>query len=92
MPFMVLLWFSMSFPGLCPASCKREAKAVPLCVGCFHAHLQHGANAKRVISYTYDGAARPIKLDVLYRNDYQTRNPTLRPRAIGFVREIVPAD
>jgi hypothetical protein len=93
MPFMVfVVVFNFIFRIMPRFLRKREAKPVPLCVGCFRAHLQYGANAKRAISCTYGGAARPIKLDVLYCTDYQTRNPPLRPRVIGFVREIVTAD
>lgn len=69
---------------------KREAKAEPLCAGCLHAHVQYGAKAKRAISCAYSGRVRPIRLEVLYCTDYQTREQPPR-RAIGFVREIAPA-
>jgi len=68
------------------------AKAEPLCVGCLHAHMQYAANARRAISCAYGGAVRPMKLDVLYCTDYQTRNAAAPSRVIGFVREIVPAE
>jgi hypothetical protein len=65
----------------------REVTPKPLCAECFFAHVQYGANARRVISCTYGGEVRPVKLDVLCCTDYRTRDVPLR-RAIGFVREI----
>jgi len=62
------------------------------CVGCLRAHVQYAANARRAISCAYGGAVRPMKLDVLYCTDYQTRNASARSRVVGFVREIVPAE
>ncbi len=70
----------------------RELKPEPLCANCIHAHVQYGTNARRAISCVYGGTIRPIKLDVLYCTDYQTRNPPVPTRAIGFVHEIVPAE
>jgi hypothetical protein len=71
---------------------KRGAKPEPLCVGCLHAHVQYAADAKRAISCAFAGALRPMKLDVLYCTDYETRNAPVRTRAVGFAREIVPAE
>ncbi|HEY3620354.1 MAG TPA: hypothetical protein VGK96_26385 [Candidatus Sulfotelmatobacter sp.] len=70
----------------------QEARGEPLCAGCFHAHVQYGANARRAISCTYGGPVRPMKLDVLYCTDYQARNLPARSRVIGFVCEISPAE
>jgi hypothetical protein len=70
----------------------REAKPESLCSGCSHAHVQYGANGRRVISYTYGGAVRPMKLDVLYCTDYNARNLPSRAGAIGFVYEIAAAE
>lgn len=70
----------------------RKVKSKPLCADCFHAHVQYGANARRVVSCTYGGAVRPVKLDVLYCTDYQPRSRPSRSRPIGFVREIAAAD
>jgi len=69
----------------------RAPKLDPLCAECFHAHVQYTVNARRVISCTYSGALRPMKLDVLYCTDYRTRNMP-RPAVVGFVREIAPAE
>ena len=33
-----------------------------------------------------------MKLDVLYRTDYEARNVSARTHVVGFVREIVPAE
>jgi hypothetical protein len=52
--------------------------------------VQYMVNARHMISCTYGGALRPMKLDVLYCTDYRTRNMP-RP-VVGFVREIVPAE
>jgi hypothetical protein len=71
---------------------NRATKPEPLCVGCLHAHVQFAANARRAISCAYGGAVRPMKLDVLYCTDYETRNAPARSHVVGFVREIVPAD
>ena len=68
---------------------SRETKPQPLCARCIHAHVQYGANARRTISCTYGGGLRPMKLDVLYCTDHQTRNSPARARVIGFVHEIV---
>lgn len=70
---------------------RRKYKPEPLCAGCFHAHIQYGANARRAISCAYTGTVRPMKLDVVYCTDYQSRNPPAR-RVIGFVPEITPAE
>jgi len=70
---------------------KREAKPEPLCAGCFHAHVQYGANARRAISCAYTGRVRPMKLDVLYCTDYQARNLPAR-RMIGFAHRTAPAE
>ncbi len=74
------------------AAQARKIRPDPLCAGCFHAHVQYAANARRAISCTYGGGVRPMKLDVLYCTDYKARNSPARPRAIGFVREIAPAE
>jgi hypothetical protein len=70
----------------------RKVRPEPLCTACFHAHVQYAANAQRAISCAYGGAVRPMKLDVLYCTDYQARSLPMRPRAIGFVREIARAE
>jgi hypothetical protein len=44
-----------------------------------------------VISCTFGGGVRPLKIDVLYCNDYQSRCVPARA-AIGFVRSIAPAE
>ena len=71
---------------------RRKARPKPLCADCFYAHVQYGANARRAISCTYGGYVRSIKLDVLYCTDYRGRNLPLRASAMGFVREIAPAE
>jgi hypothetical protein len=68
---------------------SRKAKPESLCAECFHAHVQYGANARRSISCAYGGVVRPVKLDVLYCTDYQSRVQPA-PRAIGFVYQIAP--
>ena len=70
-------------------SCASKAK--PLCTECAFAHVQYGACGRRVISCTFGGGVRPLKIDVLYCNDYRSRNVPARP-AIGFVRSIAPAE
>jgi hypothetical protein len=70
----------------------REAKPQPLCVDCFHAHVQYAANGRREISCGYGGAVRRMKLDVLYCTGYCPRNTPTRAGVIGFVREIAPAE
>jgi hypothetical protein len=70
----------------------RAPKPVPLCADCLHAHMQYATNARHVISCTYGGAVRPMKLDVLYCTDYRNRDLPLRASAIGFVREIAPVE
>ena len=89
--FVLVVLFNFIFRIL-PSVRKPEANPVPMCLGGFPAHLPCGANVKAAISCTYGGAARPMKLDVLYCTDYQSRNRPVRPRAIGFVREVAPAD
>jgi hypothetical protein len=94
MPFFVLVMFLKAIYETIRVFRKknRAAKPEPLCVGCLHAHVQYAANARRAISCAYGGAVRPMKLDVLYCTDYQARNVSARSHAVGFVREIVPAD
>lgn len=70
----------------------RAPKRVPLCADCLHAHVQYATNGQRAISCTYGGLVRPMKLNVLYCTDYRNRDLPLRASAIGFVREIAPAD
>lgn len=70
---------------------SRAPKAKPLCTECVFAHVQYGACGRRVISCTFGGGVRALKIDVLYCNDYQSRNAPARP-AIGFVRSIAPAE
>ena len=70
---------------------SRVSKPLPLCAGCFHAHVQYTANAKRAISCTYGGGVRAMKLDVLYCTDYRARDAPSRVSTIGFVKEIVAA-
>jgi hypothetical protein len=87
-----LLCFSISFSGYClacasPKRIRFRCVSVAFLLTCRAARMQ-----KRAISCTYGGAARPMKLDVLYCTDYQSRNRPVRPRAIGFVREVAPAD
>ena len=69
----------------------REAKSKALCNECAFAHIQFGACGRRAISCTFGGGVRPLKLDVLYCTDYRPRTAPIRP-AIGFVREIAPAE
>lgn len=71
---------------------RREPKQKPLCADCFHAHVQYTAKPQRVISCTFGGVVRPMKLDVLYCTDYHARNAASRAGMIGFVREIAPAE
>ena len=69
----------------------RAAKAKALCNGCAFAHIQFGACGRRAISCTFGGGVRPMKLDVLHCTDFRPRVVLVRP-AIGFVREIAPAE
>jgi hypothetical protein len=93
MPFVAFVLFKILIETARIFRAKaREIRPDPLCAGCFHAHVQYAANARRAISCTYAGAVRPMKLDVLYCTDYQARNLPARPRVIGFVREIAPAE
>ena len=92
MPFVAFALFKILIETVRIFRAKaREIRPDPLCAGCFHAHVQYAANARRAISCTYAGAVRPMKLDVLYCTDYQARNLPARPRVIGFVHEIAPA-
>ena len=70
---------------------SRAPKAKPLCTECVFAHVQYGACGRRVISCTFGGGVRALKIDVLYCNGYQSRNVPARP-TIGFVRSIAPAE
>ena len=70
---------------------SRAPKPKPLCTECVFAHVQYGACGRRVISCTFGGGVRPLKIDVLYCNDYRSRNVPVRT-AIGFVRSIAPAE
>ena len=70
---------------------SRAPKAKPLCTECIFAHVQYGACGRRVISCTFGGGVRPLKIDVLYCNDYRSRNVPART-AIGFVRSIAAAE
>ena len=70
---------------------SRAPKAKPLCTECVFAHVQYGACGRRVISCTFGGGVRPLKIDVLYCNDYRSRYVPARA-AIGFVRSIAPAE
>jgi hypothetical protein len=91
--FVVILFFKAAFEAVRIFRNKlREGKPEPLCVDCSHAHVQHGANARRAISCTYAGRFRPIKLDVLYCTDFRGRNLPARNREIGFVRAIAAAE
>jgi len=94
MPCFVLVMFLKAIYEAARIARKKNhaAKPEPLCVGCLHAHVQYAANARRAISCAYGGAVRPMKLDVLYCTDYQTRNVPARCRVVGFVPEIVPAE
>ena len=94
MPFFVLVMFVKGIYEAIRVFRKqnRATKPEPLCVGCLRAHVQYAANARRSISCAYGGAVRPMKLDVLYCTDYETRNAPARRRIVGFVREIVPAE
>ena len=93
MPLLIFMLFKVVFEAVRVFRDKaREVKPEPLCTGCLHAHVQYGANARRAISCAYGGALRPMKLDVLYCTDYQTRNLPVHPRVIGFVRESFPAE
>jgi hypothetical protein len=91
MPLFVLFVFFNAVLRAVRRDKTRDVKGEPLCVGCSHAHVQYGANARRVISCTYGGTLRPMKLDVLYCTDYQARGLRVRSREIGFVWEIVAA-
>lgn len=65
----------------------RASKPKPLCSECAFAHIQFGACGRRVISCTFGGGVRPMKLEVLYCTDYRSRSAPPRA-AIGFVRSI----
>ena len=93
MPLFIFMFFKVVFETVRVFRDKaREVKPEPLCTGCLNAHVQYSANGRRAISCAYGGALRPMKLDVLYCTDYQARNLPVHPRAIGFVREIFPAE
>jgi hypothetical protein len=70
---------------------RRKTHPESLCAACFHAHVQYGKNARRRISCAYGGDLNPVQLEVLYCTGYQARNQPA-PRAIGFVRQIAPAE
>jgi hypothetical protein len=70
----------------------RETKPMPLCKDYIHAHVQYSTKAQVAISCVYGGTVRPLKLDVLYCTDYQSRNLSARPRMIGFVHQIASAE
>jgi hypothetical protein len=90
--FIVFVW-QITRESICAAFRKiRAPKPEPLCRNCFYAHMQYAANARRAISCTYGGAVRPMRLDVLYCTDYRTRTLPIRTVAVGFVREIAPAE
>ena len=93
MPFVAFVLFKIPIEAVRIFRAKaRKIKPDPLCAGCFHAHVQYAANARRAISCTYGGGVRPMKLDVLYCTDYKARSLPARPRAVGFVREIAAAE
>jgi hypothetical protein len=93
-PFFALIMFLKAIYETVRIFRKKNhaANPDPLCVSCLHAHVQYAANARRAISCAYGGAVRPMKLDVLYCTDYQTRNVSARCRVVGFVPEIIPAE
>jgi hypothetical protein len=94
MPFFVLVMFVKAIYEAIRVFRKKSRAAKPesLCVGCLHAHVQYAANARRAISCVYGGAIRPMKMDVLYCTDYETRNAAARTRVVGFAREVVPEE
>ena len=94
MPAVVVVLLFKSVLGAVRVIRKKVGKArkESLCGVCFHAHVQYGRNGRRAISCTYGGAVRPMKLDVLYCTDFQSRSSPARPRVIGFVRGITPAE
>jgi hypothetical protein len=91
--FVFVLVFKVAFEAVRVFREKgRKIKPEPLYADCLHAHVQYAANARRAISCTYGGTVRPMKLDVLYCTDYETRSSPVRPRAIGFLHEMDPAE
>jgi len=71
---------------------SRGDKPEPPCIRCTYSQVLHGANARRAISCLFGGAVRPVELDVLYCTAFQSRYQPAHTRAIGFVREIAPAE
>jgi hypothetical protein len=55
MPFLVLVLIAKFFAEVIRVRKTREAKPQSLCVDCFYAHVQYGANGRRAISCTYGG-------------------------------------
>jgi hypothetical protein len=70
----------------------RSTTAHGLCGECRFAHIQYGANARRVTSCTFGGGVRAVKLDVLYCTDFCNRTEIIKVRLIGFVRENAAAE
>ena len=89
--FVMIVWQTIRQGILACIRKIRSPKLQPLCADCFYAHVQYTTNSRHAISCTYSGAVRPMKLDVLYCTDYRERNVP-RPVAVGFVREIAPAE
>jgi hypothetical protein len=89
MPVVVLLLMKVVVGAIREAVHKmRAAKPQPLCVECFYAHVQYGANGRLAISCTYGGIVRPITLDVLYCSDYRNRNVQPNLVRIGFAPDV----
>jgi hypothetical protein len=87
--FVILFRLILAAPGMFVTR-NRVQKPKPLCTECAFAHIQFGACGRRVVSCTFGGGVRRMKLDVLYCTDYRPRTEPARP-AIGFVCEIASA-
>jgi len=90
--FIFALLFTLVVEAVRTVRCnRRKAMPEPLCTSCVYAHMQYGTHARRAISCAYGGVVQPVKLDVLYCTNYQTRCQPAS-RAIGFVHQIAPAE
>ncbi len=63
----------------------KKLKPVSVCESCSYSHIQYSTKGRRTTSCTYGGRVRPIKVDVLYCTDYNSKTAEVRESRIGYV-------
>jgi hypothetical protein len=81
---LMLIYRGTAAATMAVVRAARKAGRQTICSSCTLAHIQRTAKNQSMISCTFGGAVRPMKLVVLSCSGYRDQAAALRTRHIGF--------